>query len=95
VQPTTKIIQDAGLKLQINSIASMFQIFFAEDPVVDYATAKLADNKEYMEFHNRLLSNGIFLPPSQLETCFVSIAHSIGDLKKTVENFRNALLPSA
>jgi glutamate-1-semialdehyde 2,1-aminomutase len=94
VQPTTKEIQDAGLKLQINSIASMFQIFFAEDPVVDCATAKLADSKEYMKFHNRLLSHGIFLPPSQLETCFVSIAHSIGDLKKTVENFKNALLPS-
>ncbi|MEM4733562.1 MAG: glutamate-1-semialdehyde 2,1-aminomutase [Candidatus Bathyarchaeia archaeon] len=84
-------IEDFHLKLQVNSVASMFQLFFAEKPVYDYATVRLADNSRYLRFHADLLKRGVFLPPSQFETCFLSAAHSEEDLADTVASFVNAL----
>jgi glutamate-1-semialdehyde 2,1-aminomutase len=77
--------EDLGVKTQVNRVASMFQMFLTGEPVRDYASAKTADNKRFMEFHRKLLKNGVFLPPSQFETCFISSAHSETDLKKTAD----------
>lgn len=77
--------EDLGVKTRVNRVASMFQMFLTGEPVRDYASAKTADNKKFMEFHRKLLKNGVFLPPSQFETCFISSAHSETDLKKTAD----------
>jgi len=91
VKPLRRILDELGLGLQINHIASMFQLFFADQRVCDYASAMKADNSRYMEFHRRLLEQGIFLPPSQYETCFLSLAHTSDDIDKTVKGFEIAL----
>jgi len=91
VKPLKKIIDELGLGFQINHIASMFQLFFTDQPVHDYTSAMKADNGKYMEFHRRLLEQGIFLPPSQYETCFLSLAHTSDDIDKTVKGFESAL----
>jgi glutamate-1-semialdehyde 2,1-aminomutase len=44
-----------------------------------------------LEFHRGLLELGVFVPPSQFEACFISAAHSNGDLDKTVECYLKAL----
>jgi len=80
-----KVIDEHDLRLQINHVASMFQLFFTEKPVYDYKTAKAADNKKFMLYQRRLLDNGIFIPPSQWETCFLSSEHSEQDIEKTIE----------
>lgn len=85
------VLDDLHLKLQINHIASMFQLFFTKEPVYDYATVKKADNIKFMKFHRRLLEQGVFLAPSQFETCFLSTAHTDRDIKKTVECFKKGL----
>ena len=41
--------------------------------------------------NHELLQRGIFIPPSQFETCFVSNAHSEDDADKTVESYNDAL----
>jgi glutamate-1-semialdehyde 2,1-aminomutase len=69
----------------------MFQMFLTAEPVTDYASARKADNKKFMVMHRKLLDRGVFVPPSQFETCFLSSAHSDGDLKETVEGYRKAL----
>jgi len=92
VKPLQRLIHESNLKLQINHIASMFQVFFAETPVTDYKNAKTADNSKFMSYHAKLLDNGVFVPPSQFETCFLSSAHSAGDLEKTVEVLSAVLL---
>jgi glutamate-1-semialdehyde 2,1-aminomutase len=91
VNPLKKLIQDYGLKLQINHVASMFQIFFTENVVCDYKTAKTADTSKFMDYHSSLLDKGVFVPPSQFETCFVSSAHSEEDIEKTVEAVEESL----
>jgi glutamate-1-semialdehyde 2,1-aminomutase len=91
VKSLRRILDELGLGLQINHIASMFQLFFTGQRVCDYASAMKADNSRYMEFHRRLLEQGIFLPPSQYETCFLSLAHTSDDIDKTVKGFETAL----
>ncbi|HVP26277.1 MAG TPA: glutamate-1-semialdehyde 2,1-aminomutase [Candidatus Bathyarchaeia archaeon] len=91
VNPLRAVLDELDLKLQINHVASMFQMFFTEHPVYDYATVKTADGTRFMEFHKKLLDLGVFLPPSQFETCFLSEAHTNSDIRRTVESFRSAL----
>lgn len=79
------VIDENDLRLQINHVASMFQVFFTEKPVYDYKTAKTADNKIFMLYQRRLLDKGIFIPPSQWETCFLSSEHSEQDIERTIE----------
>ena len=91
VKPLRESVSAWNLNLQINHVASMFQLFFTGKPVFDYASAKASDNRKFMEFHAELLRKGVFLPASQFETCFLSAAHSHEDLEKTVRIFSDAL----
>ena len=79
-------IEDSNANLDIDAIASMFCIYFGEKPK-DYADALKLDKAKYMEFFWKMLEKGVFLPPSQYETCFMSYAHSIEDVEKTIEAF--------
>jgi len=79
------------IEAQVNSIASMFQIFFASNPITDYVTAKSSDTKKFSIYFRELLKQGVFIPPSQFETCFLSTAHSKDDLESTIEAVDNAL----
>lgn len=91
VKPLLKLIQEFNLKIQVHHVASMFQVFFTETPVTDYATVKTADNAKFLKYHAKLLETGVFVPPSQFETCFLSSAHSADDIKTTVETLYAAL----
>lgn len=75
----TDAIADAarqtGVPVQINRIASMFTVFFTDQPVTDYASAKRSDTQRFARFFHALLERGVFLPPSQFEAAFVSTAH--------------------
>jgi glutamate-1-semialdehyde 2,1-aminomutase len=89
VAPLKKTISDCGLKVQVNHLASMFQLFFTETPVYDYATVKTSDSAKFMAYHAKLLAKGVFVPPSQFETCFLSIEHSGQDIEYTTQIVAN------
>jgi glutamate-1-semialdehyde 2,1-aminomutase len=76
---------------QVYNIASLYQIFFTDQPVTDYACAKSSSTKMFTAYFHELLHQGVFIPPSQFETCFVSAAHSEEDLKFTINAFDKAL----
>ena len=76
---------------QVQNIASMYQIFFTDQQVTDYGCAKKSDLQMFTAYFHELLRQGIFIPPSQFETCFLSTAHNGEDLKHTIEAFDNAL----
>ncbi|HJN19582.1 MAG TPA: aminotransferase class III-fold pyridoxal phosphate-dependent enzyme, partial [Candidatus Nitrosopelagicus sp.] len=75
---------DYKIPHQINSLASMFQIFFTNKPVIDYKTSKKSNTKKFHKLFSNLLKNGIFIAPSQYETAFLSDAHTDVDITKTV-----------
>jgi glutamate-1-semialdehyde 2,1-aminomutase len=83
VEPLERVISESALKMQVSHVASMFQVFFTATPVLDYTTVKTADNITFMKYHAKLLSRGIFVPPSQFETCFLSSEHSQQDIENT------------
>lgn len=82
-----------ALKLgyKLNSCGSMFTLFFTEDEVFDYDSAKKSDMKKFSKYFSEMLNRGIYLPPSQFEACFISSAHSDEDLDKTIKANYEAL----
>lgn len=83
--------EDKNFPIQVNGVASMFQLFFVRDKVVDYESVMKADRVQFVNYHRRLMENGVFVPPSQFETCFISSAHSKKDIEVSVEAILNAL----
>ncbi len=86
-----KALKDAGIAAQVNSIGSLSTIFFAPQPVTDYAGAKRSDTKLYARFFRDMLQRGIFLAPSQFEAAFVSAAHTSVDIDRTISAAADAL----
>jgi glutamate-1-semialdehyde 2,1-aminomutase len=74
-----------GVDIKVPRAGSMFTIFFTKDSVTDYETATRSDTKVYARFFHEMLSQGVYLPPSQFEAAFVSLAHTDKDIQATVE----------
>ena len=70
--------------LTVNRVGSMFTLFFSEEPVTDYESAKRCDTKRFAEYFRFMLERGIYLAPSQFEAAFVSAAHTSEDIARTV-----------
>jgi glutamate-1-semialdehyde 2,1-aminomutase len=86
------IAQDKKIDIVVNSISSMFQIFFTKKLVKSYQDVKTSNIKKFNELFKALLYNGgIFIPPSQYETCFISNKHEEEDIEKTLESYDQAL----
>ena len=83
--------EDAKVPVQVNGLESMFQIFFIDKPVNNYSDAKSSDLNKFQRYRQKLLSKGIFVPPSQFETCFLSVAHTDEDTEKSLEVMSTAL----
>jgi glutamate-1-semialdehyde 2,1-aminomutase len=91
VNAIDNIATDMKIPHRINFTSSMFQIFFTNDPVIDYTSAKKADAKKFKKMFSILLKNNIFIAPSQFEVVFLSDAHTQNDLNRTIEAFDVAL----
>jgi len=81
--------------VEVNRVGSMWTAFFADAPVRDAASARRARAGQYARFFHAALDAGIYLPPSQFEACFVSLAHTPADLDQTVAAWRGALAAAA
>lgn len=75
----------AGVPVQIHRLGSMFTVFFSDKPVTDFETACACDLDAFRIYFHSMLEQGIYLPPSQFETNFLSLAHSPEDIQKTID----------
>ncbi len=85
-------INDLGLDYYVSGVGSMFKMFFGDIPA-NYQEALKCDKEGYFEFFHRMLKSGVFLPPSQYETNFLSTAHTDDDIAATVEAYEQNLRP--
>jgi glutamate-1-semialdehyde 2,1-aminomutase len=85
----------AGLEVTLNRVGSMFTVFFTAGPVVDSDTAARSDTKRFAAFFHGMLERGVYLPPSQFESWFVSTAHGVGDVEKTLAASEKAFREAA
>src|SRR6266849_2977479 len=73
----------AGITMCHNRVGSMFTWFFAQGPVTDWASAAKSDTETFGRFFRAMLESGIYLPPSQFEAAFLSVAHTERDVQQT------------
>src|SRR5580765_6047691 len=81
----------AGVPLQVNAFGSLLTPFFTDQPVRDYASATSADTDLYARFFRGMLALGIYPPPSQFEAWFLSAAHTVKDVEKTIAAAKAAM----
>jgi glutamate-1-semialdehyde 2,1-aminomutase len=82
--------QDAGVTLCSNRVGSMFTWFFTSGPVTDWNSASKSDTDAFGRFFRAMLDHGVYLPPSQYESAFLSAAHTKEDIKKTIAAAKQA-----
>ena len=83
--------QDAEEPVTINRVGSMFTPFFTVGPVRAQSDAEASDLERYARFFHGMLERGIYLPPSQYEAGFLSLAHTEQDVDRAVSAARDVL----
>lgn len=77
--------------LTINRVGSMLTAFFTDRPVTDFASATSSDTGAYGKFFHAMLRHGVYLPPSQYEAWFVSLAHGEEEIERTLAAVEGSL----
>ena len=67
-----KNLDSLGLPYTMNRIGSMISIFFTDQEVTDFDSAKTCDTALFGKYFREMLNNGVYLAPSQFETLFIS-----------------------
>jgi glutamate-1-semialdehyde 2,1-aminomutase len=84
----------AAIAVQFNRIGSMFCGYFTGEPVHNLADAMKSDRARFAKYFHAMLKRGIYLAPSQFEAGFISTAHTMGDIEKTVSAARESFAES-
>ncbi|MEW5855310.1 MAG: glutamate-1-semialdehyde 2,1-aminomutase [Myxococcota bacterium] len=76
----------AGIPLCVQRVGSMWTAFFQAGPVTNEETAMRSDRPRFGKFFHKMLDRGVYLPPSQLEAAFHSLAHTPEDMEHVVRS---------
>jgi glutamate-1-semialdehyde 2,1-aminomutase len=63
----------------------MATFFMADGPVGSFDEAQACDTGRYAAFFRHLLERGIYIPPSQFEAWFLSLAHGEAEIDATIQ----------
>lgn len=89
-QGVAEIAREHSIPLQVPQVGSMYCLFFSENPVCNYEDALSSDAEIFKKLFQHCLKNGVYLPPSAYETCFISVAHSSDNISMTLDCFQSA-----
>jgi glutamate-1-semialdehyde 2,1-aminomutase len=84
-------IAETGVEASVASVTGLVTLFFAPEPPRDYEQAKACDLDAYAAFCRGMLARGVYLPPSQFEAWFPSLAHTDAHVDRTLTAAREAL----
>jgi glutamate-1-semialdehyde 2,1-aminomutase len=90
VEGLAKAAREKNVPVTVNRAGSMFTVFFTDQEVVDFQSAKTSDTARFAQFFHALLDRGVYFAPSQFEACFVSTAHTRQDIHATIRAAREA-----
>ncbi|MBK9511372.1 MAG: glutamate-1-semialdehyde 2,1-aminomutase [Cytophagaceae bacterium] len=88
----TQSLKELELNYTVNQIGSMYSLFFTENKVVDYTTAKTCDTAAFGKYFNAMLNRGIYLAPSQFESLFISEKIDSKIIKKILKASHQSLI---
>jgi glutamate-1-semialdehyde 2,1-aminomutase len=80
-----EISERTKIPVQLNRVGSLMTGFFSAEKVIDFASAMIADTDRYGQHYRQMLSQGIYLAPSQFEVAFISAAQSEKQLERCLE----------
>jgi len=80
-----EISERTKIPVQLNRVGSLMTGFFTTTKVVDFESAMTADADRYGQHYRQMLSQGIYLAPSQFEVAFISAAQTEKQLEKALE----------
>ncbi len=83
--------REAGVPLHVSFTTGLLTPFFHEGPVRSYGEARACDLDLHAAFCRAMLTRGVYLPPSQFEAWFPSLAHTEEHVERTVAAARDAL----
>lgn len=86
-----KALKKHKLNYTMNQIGSMISLFFTDKKVIDFETAKTCDTKLFGEYFRFNLENGVYLPPAQFESWFISYSIGEEEVKKIIQVFEDFL----
>jgi glutamate-1-semialdehyde 2,1-aminomutase len=81
----------AGGAARVQRVGSLLTLFAADDPVQDLDDAAASDLERYGALFRGLLERGVYVPPSQFEAWFVSLAHGEEEIERTAQAVRDVL----
>jgi glutamate-1-semialdehyde 2,1-aminomutase len=84
VEGLAGVLKAAGVEHTVNRVESLFSLFFAPEPITDYAGARAADHARYAKFFHAMLDAGVYLPPSGYEGWFLGTAHTDREIDRTL-----------
>lgn len=76
---------------QVISVCGMIGVFFTDKQVVDLESAMTANTGRFGKFWRKMIELGIYWPPSQFESAFLSLVHSNKDIDETISAFEQAV----
>ena len=74
-----------SITVRVEECGSMFTVFFSAKPPACYEDVRNSDVEQFREFFQGMLMEGIYLPPSQFEAAFISLAHTKQDIRRTID----------
>jgi glutamate-1-semialdehyde 2,1-aminomutase len=74
----------AGVAVFVAQLGSMITVFFTDREIHNADDARTSDTAKFSTFFSSMLSQGVYLPPSQFESWFISAAHGKSELEKTL-----------
>jgi len=86
---------EAGVAAYVTQTTGLLTLFFHDGPVGGYEDAKACDTEAHAAFCRALLERGVYLPPSQFEAWFPSLAHTDEHIERTLDAARGALVEVA
>jgi glutamate-1-semialdehyde 2,1-aminomutase len=72
----------------VQRVGGMLTLFCHDGPVANYDDAVACDTERFAALFRHLLASGVYVPPSQFECLFPSLAHTDDDVDRTVESVR-------
>jgi glutamate-1-semialdehyde 2,1-aminomutase len=87
----SKAVHDSHIEAQVVRIGAMFCLYFHNEPVTNYTIAKRSNTARFAQYFWQMLARGVYLPPSQFESCFISLALDDTMLVETVNAVKEVL----
>jgi len=89
-EETISLFAEFDIPVMVNQVGSMISLHFTSKEVVDYESASTSDREIFANLFHLLLKEGIYLPPSPFESCFISAVMTDSDMDLWLTGIRKA-----